>query len=275
MTWRIESVIGAVGLLLLASCNTGQGQSENATALDVASQSMLAAQPGELLPTGARITPTRTSGALLQALNPSLIDWPGFTVDHPVTTALSPNGRTLLILTTGYNKQNDSTGNYSATGSSEYVFVYDVTGPTPIKAQVLQIPNTYTGIAWNPKGTEFYVSGGMDDNLHIFSMASGTWSEAAAVALGHVAGNGLQVGPMAGGVAVNHSGTRALVANYENDSVSLVDLTARTKTAELDLRPGKSTPPKPVCRAANSRAGLQFRGTKRLTSPRSATMRWL
>ena len=50
--------------------------------------------------------------------------------------------------------------------------------------------------------------------------------------------------PAAAGLAVNASGTRLVVANYENDSISIVDVAARTKIAELDLRPGKNDPSK-------------------------------
>src|SRR5258708_12804479 len=44
---------------------------------------------------------------------------------------------------------------------------------------------------------------------------------------------------MVSGLAVNASGTRLLATNYENDSISLVDLQDRKKIAELDLRPGR------------------------------------
>jgi DNA-binding beta-propeller fold protein YncE len=43
---------------------------------------------------------------------------------------------------------------------------------------------------------------------------------------------------MAAGIGVSQSGTLAVVANFFNDSISVVDLEARAKTAELDLRPG-------------------------------------
>ena len=43
---------------------------------------------------------------------------------------------------------------------------------------------------------------------------------------------------------MNAAGTRLVAANYENDSISVVDLGSRTKIAELDLRPGKSDPSK-------------------------------
>ena len=45
---------------------------------------------------------------------------------------------------------------------------------------------------------------------------------------------------MAAGLAVNPDGTRLLVANLENDSVSLVDLQQRAVITERDLRPGKN-----------------------------------
>ena len=59
------------------------------------------------------------------------------------------------------------------------------------------------------------------------------------IGLGHKAGLGADVQPQAAGVAVNPDGRRVLVANYYNDSVSLVDLAARKVVAEQDLRPGK------------------------------------
>ncbi|MCZ3272135.1 hypothetical protein NYZ54_19390, partial [Acinetobacter baumannii] len=46
----------------------------------------------------------------------------------------------------------------------------------------------------------------------------------------------------AAGVAVSPDGHQALVANYYNDSVSLLDLDRGTVIAEQDLRPGKIDP---------------------------------
>ena len=47
---------------------------------------------------------------------------------------------------------------------------------------------------------------------------------------------------MVAGVAVNASGTQLLAANFENDSVSVVDLSQRKVIADIDLRPGKIDP---------------------------------
>ena len=212
----------------------------------------------EILPTGMSITPAAARGSSFQALNPDHKTLPAFTADHPVTTAVSPDGATLLILTSGFNRNNDAAGNVSLPESNEYVFVYDISQQPPVKKQVVQIPNTFMGIAWAPDGKRFYVSGGSNDNIHVFEQASGRWTEAdKPIALGHVAGLGLKnreeaAGaapnffghPAVAGIAVNPSGTSLLAVNYENDSVSLVDLKQRQKAGELDLRPGKIDPAK-------------------------------
>jgi len=200
---------------------------------------------GELLPTGARVTPGAAPGALFQPLHPDLPTRPDFVAGQAVATATSPDGATLLILTSGYNRNNGPTGARVPEESNEYVFVYDITAQPPVKRQVLQVANTFNGIAWNPNGTEFYVTGGVNDNVHVFAPSGGGFAESGApIALGHVAGLGLLISPAAAGLAVNASGTRAVVANYENDSITLVDLATRAPMGELDLRPGKVNPAK-------------------------------
>src|SRR5262249_43956107 len=77
----------------------------------------------------------------------------------------------------------------------------------------------------------------------------GGFSRTASIALGHSRANGLfsnlpaplnveAAKPMVAGIAVNQSGSSAVVANFYNDSISIIDLKTRKKTAELDLRPG-------------------------------------
>src|SRR6266851_9725453 len=63
-----------------------------------------ASQAGaEFLPTGKQITPTAATGSTFGPLNPDLPGHPDFTAGQAVTTATSPDGKTLLILTSGYN----------------------------------------------------------------------------------------------------------------------------------------------------------------------------
>jgi YVTN family beta-propeller protein len=198
---------------------------------------------GELLPTGVRITPTAAEGAIFQPLNPDLPDNPDFTAGQAVATSISPDGTTLLILTSGFNRNFAPDGSFLPEESNEYVFVYDISWHPPVKKQVLQIPNTFNGIVWHPKGREFYVSGGVDDNVHVFEWREGLWSEVGdPIPLGYTAGEGLDVSAVAAGLAVNAGGTLLLVANFENDSVSVIDLKKRAVVSEVDLRPGKVDP---------------------------------
>src|SRR5215470_17698097 len=120
----------------------------------------------EKLPTGMSITPTAAPGSKLLFLNPDLPAMPEFLADHPIATALSPDGRTLLVLTSGFNRIYDIKAKIVPSLSNEYVFVYDVTQNPPVKRQVLRVPNTHMGIMWAPDGQRFFVAGGEDDNIH-------------------------------------------------------------------------------------------------------------
>jgi len=203
---------------------------------------------GTFIPTGVQITPSAASGSSFQALNPGLSFDPIFTVGQAVTTAISPSGTTLLILTSGYNSQNftwgPNKGNTNPDGSNEYIFVFDISGGKPLQIQVLQVPNALDGLAINPNGKEFYVSGGPDDNVHFYDWSGSTWAESGVpVKLGHPAALALgKITPGAMGLAVTADGKRLVVANYENDSISLVDIAGRRVLADLDLRPGNGVP---------------------------------
>src|SRR5437016_3965155 len=179
-----------------------------------------AASASELLPTGMSITPTAAKGSIFQPLNPDLPDLPQFTADHPVSTAVSPDGNTLLVLTSGFNRNFDAEGKSVPEQSREYVFIYDIRQQPPVKKQVLKVPNAYAGLAWNPDGQQFYASGGSDDSIHVFTQANGQWSESSQpISLGHASALGVRARPVIAGLAVNASGTRLVAASYQNDSV--------------------------------------------------------
>src|SRR5437870_13543114 len=73
---------------------------------------------GTFIPTGLHITPSAAPGSSFQRLNPGLSFDPSFTVGQAVTTAISPEGKTLLILTSGYNSQNFTSGRILETAIS-------------------------------------------------------------------------------------------------------------------------------------------------------------
>src|SRR5215468_6401938 len=73
----------------------------------------------EVVPTGKAITPTAAPGSTFHTLNPGLAQFPNFVVGQAVTTAVSPNGKTLLILTSGFNLNNDTNGNQVNSASTD------------------------------------------------------------------------------------------------------------------------------------------------------------
>ena len=206
-----------------------------------------------------QITPTAPADSRFEPLNPELPGFPTYTAGQAVTTATSPDGKTLLILTSGYNLLNSTSssnvGQQINSDSTEFVFVYDISNRAPVKAQVIQVPNTYQGMVFDPTGKTFYVSGGVDDNVHIYDLGSAGWAERSGspVSLGHYnsacaallgCGVGLAVSPEAAGIAITADGSTLVVANYYNDSISILRKSSSgwAKTGELDLRPGKINP---------------------------------
>lgn len=198
---------------------------------------------GQRLPNGERLTPTAAPGSTFMALNPGLPDLPGFTAGQASATALSPDGTTLLVLTSGYNRNYGADGKPIAAQSNEYVFVYDVRGAVTVQRQALTIANAFEGLAWAPDGHAFYVSAGVDDAVAEFVQSGDQkgFTPGRRFALGHAAGLGMGVKPMVAQVSVSPDGARLLAANYYNDSVSLIDLAAGKVIAEQDLRPGKAS----------------------------------
>jgi DNA-binding beta-propeller fold protein YncE len=193
----------------------------------------------ELLPTGQRITPTAAAGARFQPLIP-IPSSPDFTVGQAVELAVSPDGSKMLALTSGYNRTFGPDGHYVPDRSTEHVFVYDISGGVPVRRQAIRIATTFNGLAWQPDGAGFFVTNGMNDAVRVLKWDGTRFNlDGPPIALGHKSGNGIEIMPMAAGIAVSPRGDRLLVANFQNDSVSLVDLRARKVLAELDLRPGK------------------------------------
>ena len=218
---------------------------------------------GEVLPTGQSITPTAAPGALFQPLNPDLAALPGFTAGQASAVALSPDGRTLLILTSGYNRNVGPDGAYIPTLSSEYVFVYDVSGAVPAKRQVIAVPDSFVGLVWAPTGGRFYVSGGVDDDVLEYAPGATGFAPARTFKLGHTAGLGIKSQPGVAGLAVSPDGRWLLAANLQNDSVSLIDLIGGAVT-ETDLRPGLIDP------ARTGRRGGTFPNAVAFASARKA-----
>src|SRR5580765_4479028 len=117
------------------------------------------------LPTGQTITPLAAPGS---RFDPLALDLP--TIGHAVagqavTTAITADGTTLFVLTSGYNLWRDKSGAKILDASTEHLFIYDITGGTPVFRQALPIPNAFGGLALSPHDSAVYVGGGADDSI--------------------------------------------------------------------------------------------------------------
>ncbi len=203
-----------------------------------------------MTPTGFGITPTAAPGSVFTVMNPGLPGIMTYNAGQPMTTATSPDGKTLLVLTSGYNLLNDASGANLTAAGNEYVFIYDISANKLVQLGAVPLPAAYAGIVWNPSGKEFYVSGGPGDLVFVITATASGFGLGGTIAMGHPNttgfGSGLGIGypSIVAGMAVNARGDRLLVANLMNDSVTLVDIPNRKVITELDLRPGVSDPSK-------------------------------
>jgi YVTN family beta-propeller protein len=193
------------------------------------------------LATGQLITPTAPHGAVQQYLNPHLAAYPNFIAGEAVRSQLSPDGKTLAVLTAGQNSLYKSDGTVDSAASTQFLFIYDVSGShrgNPLLKQVIQQTNAHVGLVFSPDGKTLYAAGGKDDAVYAYSNVGGTWTLAATLALNHgTKGIGVSVAPNAAGLAVSADGKTLVVANNYNDSISVIDTATGTVRYEHDLRP--------------------------------------
>lgn len=235
-----------------------------------------------VLPTGQFITPLAAPGSTIHVLSTGLRADGDADASQAVKTALSPDGKLLLIVTSGWNRDNrlpDGTsitypGIDPVTGAAagqttmaEWVFVYSVERDGSVtKKQQLNLPNTYSGLTWGPDATRFYVSGGANDRVYVYRRSGDSFvPDTPFVLLGH---NSDQTAPIStpdgnifkgtraaavvpqilssavvAGLAVSRDGKTLVAANFENDSVSIVDTATRSVTREVRFTvPGATTP---------------------------------
>ncbi len=230
---------------------------------------------GALLPTGQIITPAAAPGSIFAPLATNLRTDGNADAAEAVSTALSPDGKTLLVLTSGYNQnfRDENTGELftypvldpltgkptdTTTSKAEWVFVYDVSNGKLTKKQQINIPNTYNGLAWAKDGSHFYASGGIDDRVYIYaSKGSQYLPDAPFILLGHNSDQtapfpsydgGLlkgtpaepaATGAVVAGLAVSKDGKTLVAANFENDSISIVNTANRKTLQEIKFfKPG-------------------------------------
>ena len=202
-------------------------------------------------PPGLFITPTALSHAVQQVLNPGLTNYPNFVAGQAVKAVVSPDGRTLAILTAGMNSLFDSNGNVDTAASTQFLFLYDVSGGNkkrPALKQVIQQLNAHVGLAWAPNSKTLYAAGGCDDVVHVYGTNGSSFALSNKISLGHApngcvanaanrTGIGLGVEPNVAGLAISADGKTLVAVNNYNDSISVIDTASGTVSYEYDLRP--------------------------------------
>ena len=180
---------------------------------------------------GSTLTPDAAPGSKLLELDPHIAAHPRLRAMGAV--ALATDGKRLALLTSGYNRTFEASGERVEAASQEHAFVYDLPdeGP-PVERAVIPVANSFGGLAFGSDG-RLYVGGGPDDVVHVFADPErlGRWAEITpGLTLGHLqlpsrlGGIGRKEGPFAAGLAL--AGGRLIVVNHENDTISLGDLAA-------------------------------------------------
>ncbi len=190
--------------------------------------------------TGQYVTPTALPGAVQQFLNPRLPAYPDFVAGEAVRSQLSPDGKTLAILCAGQNSLVKPDGTTDAAASTQFIFLYDVSGShkqSPVLAQVIQQTNSHVGLVFSPDGNTLYAAGGRDDAVYAYGKSGSAWTLVATIKLGHTTGIGISVNPNASGLGISADGRTLVVANNYNDSISVIDTASRSVRYEHDLRP--------------------------------------
>src|SRR5690349_21410320 len=80
----------------------------------------------QMLPTGQAITPTAAPGASFTPLVAGVGPHPSYVADGASAIAVSPDGREMLVLTSGYNLYNGADGKLVTQQSTQYVFRYSI-----------------------------------------------------------------------------------------------------------------------------------------------------
>jgi len=215
-------------------------------------------------PPGLYITPTALANAVQQPLNPGLANYPDFVAGQAVKGVVSPDGKTLAILTAGMNSlyypntastSPDLIGKIDTAASTQFLFLYDVSGANkskPVLKQVIQQLNAHVGLVWAPNSQTLYAAGGCDDVVYVYSNNGTNFGLSNKISLGHApngclsnaanrTGLGLGVEPNVSGLAISSDGKTLVAANNYNDSISVIDTASGTVRYEYDLRPYASS----------------------------------
>lgn len=144
----------------------------------------------------------------------------------PTASALSPDGRTLLVLDAG----DSSIESLQVVETATHQVTQTITYTTP--------EGVYGGVVFSPDGTHAYAGGGGSEKVHVYTVANGHLSEAAPIKLPATNPAGQAINAYGAGVAVTPDGKRLVVADQLADAASVVDLgTGQIQTVAVGHNP--------------------------------------
>lgn len=144
----------------------------------------------------------------------------------PTASALSPDGRLLLVLDAGDHPYQALQVVDTATGTVRQTIPY------------LTPAAVYAGVAFGPDGRHAYASGGGSEIIHTYDVSGGRLSEGAPITLPTTNPAGEKVNLYPAGLAVTPDGRRLVVADQLADAASVVDLTTgQVTTVAVGHRP--------------------------------------
>ncbi|MGZ6793007.1 MAG: beta-propeller fold lactonase family protein, partial [Mycobacteriales bacterium] len=130
--------------------------------------------------------------------------------DLPLATALSPDGKTMLV-------SNDGQGTQSLqvvdTATSKVVQEIDYKAPQGL----------YSGLAFSPDGKTAYAAGGGQNVVHVYDVSGSHLTEKASLTLPATNPAGAKVNPFAAGLAVTPDGSKLVVADHLADAATVID----------------------------------------------------
>ena len=142
----------------------------------------------------------------------------------PMATALSPDGKYMLVLNGGYRPPSIS--------------VLEIASATVVSR--IGVPDAWLGLAFSPAGDRVYVGGGSKGSVFEFAFANGTLTAARTFPV-FVEGGKLAEQDFVGDVAFDPAGRLLYVAQLYRDSLAIINpqsgmVTGRIKTGRRPYR---------------------------------------
>jgi len=139
--------------------------------------------------------------------------------DKPLNSALSPDGRTLVVVNAG-----QSTQSLQVISTATSQVRQTITYPNKPAAGAKQAEALYVGLAWAHDGKTLYASGGGNEKIRVFSVARQALTERPALPLPTTDNAGKPASLFPAGLALSRDDSTLYVADNQSDTMSTVNV---------------------------------------------------